>query len=110
MTIGPRSTWNDLPCRAWALRSSIASQIHIAGRIWTSVSRQLENTSFTPSKSISRAPTASARGASQRRERLMRRTAASTIASSPSRMAVTSSRRRLITATPSASATRGRGQ
>ena len=47
--IGPRSTWNDLPCRACAFQSSIASQIHTAGRIWTSVSRQFENRSLTPS-------------------------------------------------------------
>src|SRR3954454_25074828 len=98
MTIGPLSTWNDRPCRTWALRSSIASQIHIAGSTCTTVRRQFENTSFTPWKSISKAPTARARGASQRRERLIRRTAASTIASSPSRMAATSSRRRLIEA------------
>src|SRR4051794_39556042 len=98
MTIGPLSTWNERPCRTWALRSSIASQIHIAGSTCTRVRRQLENTSLTPWKSIRRAPTASARGASQRRERLIRRTAASTIASSPSRMALTRSRARLIEA------------
>ena len=45
---GPRSTLNDLPCRVWALRSSIASQIHIAGRICTSVSRQLDTSSLKP--------------------------------------------------------------
>src|SRR3954453_18047135 len=44
------------------------------------------------------APTASARGARQRRERLIRRTAASTIARSPPRMAATSARRQLIEA------------
>ena len=37
---------------------------HIAGRTWTTVSRQFENSSLTPSKSIAKAPTTNARGAS----------------------------------------------
>ena len=47
----------------------------------------------------------SASGASQRRDRLNRRTAASTIASSPSRIALTSSRTRVSNAAPLGPAT-----
>ena len=50
----------------------MAAQIHIAGSTWISVSRQLENSSFTPSNRMMTAPTASARGANSRRERLSR--------------------------------------
>ena len=63
MRIGPRNTWNDLPCRAWAFRSNIASQIHIAGRIWTSSMRQLVTISRRPSNSSTKALTANASGA-----------------------------------------------
>ena len=58
----------------------MAAQIHIAGSTWIRVSRQLVNSSFTPSKSIAKAPTARARGASHRRERLSRSTMSSTTA------------------------------
>jgi hypothetical protein len=54
----------------------------IAGSTWTRVSRQLVNTSLTPSKSIAKAPTARVRGASQGRARLSRMTASSTTVSS----------------------------
>ena len=57
-----------LPWRMWSLRSTIPSHIHIAGRIWISVSRQLEKTSPSPWKSIVNAPTTSASGASHRRD------------------------------------------
>ena len=69
---GPRSTWKDLPWSACSLRSSIASQIHVAGRICTRVRRQWENTSLSPWNSMLKAPAASASGASHRRERLRR--------------------------------------
>lgn len=90
MRIGPRSTWNDLPCRTWALRSNIASQIHIAGRIWTSIRRQLVTISRRPSNSSTKALTANASGAKYRRRRLSRRMAASIFASSFDWIAVTS--------------------
>ena len=54
MSTGPRSTWKDLPCSTWALRSYVASQIHIAGRIWTSVSRQLVKSSLQSGERASR--------------------------------------------------------
>src|SRR6516164_4767662 len=60
----------------------MAAQIHIAGSTWIRVSRQLVNRSFTPAKSITKAPTISASGASQRRERLSRRMASSAAATS----------------------------
>jgi hypothetical protein len=41
----------------------MAAQINIAGSTWISVNRQLVNSSFTPSNSIAKAPTARARGA-----------------------------------------------
>ena len=91
---GPRSTLNDLPCRVCALRSNIASQIHIAGRICTSVSRQLDTSSLSPSNSITNALIANASGANTRRERLSRRIASSTFASSFSSIARTSERTR----------------
>ena len=91
---GPRSTLNDLPCRVCALRSNIASQIHIAGRICTSVSRQLDTSSLSPSYSITNALIANASGANTRRERLSRRIASSTLASSFSSIARTSERTR----------------
>ncbi|HCU95637.1 MAG TPA: hypothetical protein DHU96_24155 [Actinobacteria bacterium] len=65
----------------------MASQIHIAGSICTRVSRQLENSSFSPPNSITRAPTAKAKGANSGRERLSRITASRTAASSLTRMA-----------------------
>ena len=95
---GPRKTWNSLPCRTWTFRSSMAAQIHMAGRIWTRVSRQLVNRSLTPWKSMAKAPTTRARGASQRLRRLRASTASSTICSSPSLMA----RTRLRTSWPTA--------
>ena len=55
----------------------MAAQIHIAGSTWIRVSRQLVSSSFTPSKSIAKAPTARARGASQGRARLSRKTISS---------------------------------
>ena len=91
---GPRSTLNDLPCRVCALRSNIASQIHIAGRISTSVSRQLDTSSLRPWYSITNAPIANASGANTRRELLSRRIASSTLASSFSSIARTSDRTR----------------
>ena len=51
------------------------------------MSRQLKTSSFTPSKSITNAPTANASGANIRRDWLSARTASSTIRSSPSRIA-----------------------
>ena len=72
----------------------MAAQIHMAGSTWINVSRQLENSSFTPSNRMMTAPTASARGANSRRERLSRRTASSTVASSLSRTARASRRAR----------------
>ena len=62
--------------------SNIASQINIAGSTCTSVSRQLEMSSRTPSNSSTTALMASASGAKMRRERLSRSTAASICASS----------------------------
>ena len=75
------------------LRSNIASQIHIAGRICTSVSRQfVRRAAWSPSNSITR-------GADRERQRgehaprpLRRRTVASTFASSLSWIARTSVR------------------
>ena len=68
----------------------MAAQIHIAGSTWIRVSRQLVNSSFTPSRSMATAPTARASGASHGRERLSRRTASSTAARSLSLMATMS--------------------
>jgi hypothetical protein len=80
--IGPRIPSNDLPWSTWALRSNIASQIHIAGSTCTRVRRQLDNSSRSPPNSSMNAPTATASGASARCERLRRRIAASIFASS----------------------------
>ena len=55
-TTGPCTTWKESPRSTWAFRSSMASQIHIAGSTWTRVSRQLVTSSFTPSNSITTAP------------------------------------------------------
>ena len=66
LSSGPRRMWNSLPWSAWAFRSSMAAQIHMAGRICTRVSRQLVKRSFTPWKSMAKAPTSRASGASQR--------------------------------------------
>jgi hypothetical protein len=63
---GPRSTWKDLPCSTCALRSAIASQIQIAGRSCTSVSRQFLTSSRRPLKSSAHAPIANASGANAR--------------------------------------------
>ena len=60
----------------------MAAQIHIAGSTWIRVSRQLVNRSLTPAKSITKAPTINASGASQRRERLSRRMTSSAAATS----------------------------
>ena len=65
----------------------MASQIHMAGRTWTRVSRQLVMMSLTPWKSMRKAPTIIPSGASQRLRRLRARTAASTAASSLASMA-----------------------
>ena len=88
--MGPRTTVKDLSCSVCALRSIIASQIHIAGRICTSVSRQLVTSSLSPLNSITNAPTANASGANTRRVLLRRRIASSILASSLSWMARTS--------------------
>ena len=61
--MGPRRMWKACPCSRCALKSTIAIQIHMAGRICTNVSRQLENRSFTPSNSITKAPISRASGA-----------------------------------------------
>ena len=74
--------WNCFPCSTWSLMSSIATQIHMAGRTCTSVNRQLVKRSLSPWKSMRKAPTIMASGASQRRERLKERTASSTAFSS----------------------------
>src|SRR5438552_9299920 len=91
-TSGPRITWNDFPWKTCSLRSTIAIQIHIAGRSWTSVRRQFVNSSFRPWNSMTNAPTTSASGAKIRGGRRRVRTASSTIASSPSRIASMSRR------------------
>ena len=65
----------------------MAAQIHIAGSTWIRVSRQLVSSSFTPSKSIAKAPTAKASGASHGRARLSRSTISFTVAWSLSLMA-----------------------
>ena len=88
--IGPRSTWNERPCSTCSLRSNMASQIHIAGRIWTSISRQWDTIRRSASNSSTKAPTARASGAKMRRERLRRSTASSMRASSFSSIARTS--------------------
>ncbi|MGN6872356.1 MAG: hypothetical protein ACTHMY_28535 [Solirubrobacteraceae bacterium] len=88
--IGPRIAWNDLPWSTWNLRSSIASQIHIAGRICTSISRQFVTTSRSPLNSSTNALTAKASGAKARCDPLSRRTARSIEASSLSSIARTS--------------------
>ena len=59
-------TWKDFPCRRWAFRSNMATQIHIAGRIWTSVNRQLVTSNLTPSNNMAIAPTTKASGAKMR--------------------------------------------
>ena len=90
ISTGPRSTLKELPCSTCALRSAIATQIQTAGRIWTSVRRQLDTSSLSPSNSSAKAPTANASGENTRRERLRRRTASSILASSLSSIARTS--------------------
>ena len=67
MRTGPRSTLNELPCSTWALRSAIATQTQTAGGICTSRSRRFEMSSFRPSKSSAKAPTANTSGANTRR-------------------------------------------
>src|SRR5436189_4327755 len=66
----------------------VAAQIHIAGSTWIRVSRQFVNSSFTPTKSIAKAPTARARGASHGRAWLSRMIMSSTVAWSLSRTAL----------------------
>ena len=88
---GPRHSRKAAPCSTWSFRSSMEAQIHMAGSIWTRVSRQLDKSSRKPWKSMATAPTASARGARMRRRWLSWTTAASTMASSPSRILWTSS-------------------
>ena len=56
MRIGPRITWNVRPCSAWIFRSSIAAQIHIAGKTSINKSRQFVTSMRTPSKSMAKAP------------------------------------------------------
>ena len=68
----------------------MAAQIHMAGRISTRVRRQLVTSSFKPWKSMAKAPTTKASGASHLLRWLRESTAFSTIPSSPFRMAVTS--------------------
>ena len=68
----------------------MASQIQIAGRSCTSIRRQLDTSSLSPSKRRAKAPIAKARGANTRRERLRRRMASSIFASSLSSIAWTS--------------------
>ena len=58
------------------------------------MSRQLKTNSFTPSKSMTNAPTANASGAKIRRDWLSARTVSSTIRSSPSRTARISAAKR----------------
>ena len=49
ITTGPCSTYaGTCPCSTWTFRSSMAAQIHMAGSTWIRVSRQLENSSFSP--------------------------------------------------------------
>ena len=67
----------------------MAAQIHMAGRIWTRVSRQLVNRVFTPWKSMANPPTSRARGANHRLRWLRASTAVSTVSSSPCRIAST---------------------
>ncbi len=52
----PRHSRKDAPCSSWSFRSSIAAQIHMAGSIWTKVSRQLDKSSRRPWKSMARRP------------------------------------------------------
>ena len=87
ITTGPCTTRKDFPRSTRAFRSSMASHIDIAGSTWTRVSRQLVTSSFTPSNSITNAPTPRASGANSRRDRLSWRIACSTAASSLSRTA-----------------------
>ena len=48
----------------------MAAQIHMAGRTSTTVSRQLDKTSLSPSNSMAKAPTAIPSGAKMRRRLL----------------------------------------
>src|SRR5262245_35427822 len=105
----PPHARNSLPLNTCVLRSSSASQIHIAGSTWISVSRQFEKSSFRPWKSITKAPSAKTRGAKIRRERLSARTAASTAASSFSRIPRKSARP-CLTATCRRDSRRSSGQ
>ncbi len=53
---GPRTMVKLRPLRAWAFRSQKVSQIHTAGRISISVSRQFRKISLTPSTSRPKPP------------------------------------------------------
>src|SRR5215472_55333 len=91
-TTGPRMMVNSLPCRTCAFRSKVAAQIHIAGRAWTSISRQFVTSRRSPLNSITNAPTARARGAKILLVLTSSRTAFSTLCSSFSRIAAMSRR------------------
>ena len=60
----------------------MAAQIHIAGSSWIRVSRQFVTRSLIPTKSMAKAPTHTASGASHRRDRLSRRMTSSAVARS----------------------------
>ena len=62
-TIGPLMAWNSLPCRTCAFKSRVAAQIHMAGKIWTSISRQFVTSRRSPLNSMTNALTARASGA-----------------------------------------------
>ena len=83
----PSHTRSSRRLKTCSFRSSMAAQIHMAGRTCKSDSRQSENSNFTPWNSITRAPMAKVSGARYRFDRLSCRTACSTRASSPSLMA-----------------------
>ena len=51
-TIGPWMMWNSLPRRTCAFRSTVTAQIHMAGRAWTSISRQFVTSRRSPLKSM----------------------------------------------------------
>ena len=88
----PSHTRSSRRLKTCSFRSSMAAQIHMAGRTCKSDSRQSENSNFTPWNSITRAPMAKVSGARYRFDRLSCRTACSTRASSPSLMARISAR------------------
>jgi hypothetical protein len=89
-TVGPYQMVNSLRPTRCNFRSSMATQIHMAGMTCIRDRRQSENSSFTPSNSIRSAPTAKVRGAKIRFRWLSWRTAASTCDSSPSLITRTS--------------------